>query len=412
MLFLVAQTFFLLLVATIVGVAAGWLIWGGPKRTTTSTASVESVAKLTAELEQSQADVESRSADVARLRRKLKRAVEELERHATQLESAEEQICALSSGGFTGATFADTSTTDAELAGLRSRLAEAEAALASATAEVERLRAEHAAVSDQLRFAQARAEALETELHSLRQAAATDDERSGSAARRSAELESQLADAQTVIRDATARVTYLEQQALLWQNEADRLQAVLDEGSSSHSQELTDLHQQLINVQRDHETAASALRLDASNSRLRADAAADQLARLQQEFRLVQERSHSLMEANRAALADIDRQLAATHSTLNDSNPKAAPLPIAEVPHDENEVGLEALPGITPGLIDHLHELGVGSLADVASWSPDDVARIAAWLPENPGVISANNWVEAAQTLLAGGVAAGVANGG
>ena len=167
-------------------------------------------------------------------------------------------------------------------------------------------------------------------------------------------------------------------------------------------------------MQNEHEATAAALRMEASNHRLRADAAAEQLLHIQQEVRGVQERSSAHLEATRTVMADLDRQLAATHSTLNDANPKSvAPSGHQGAGDDQTNAGLmgnvssgsglEGLPGITSGLIDHLHELGVSSLADIARWSPDDVARITAWLPENPGVIAEYNWVETARSLLARG---------
>ncbi len=418
MLFLVAQTFFLLVVATVIGVAAGWLIWGGSKRSGTDTTSAD-MSTLTTELETARSDVEARGADVARLRRKLKRAVEELERHANQLEASEAQVALLSSGAGAAEMMSDPAAasamaaTNAELAELRAQLTQTQAAHASVTDELARLRSEHASVSDQLRFAEARAEALESELHDVRSLTSGDGERAAAAVRRAAELEHELDEAHTVIRDATARVTYLEQQALLWQNEADRLQAVLDDGSMAQAHHVEELNARLVSVQHEHEATAVELRMEASNHRLRADAAAEQLLRIQREVRGLQERSSAHLEATRTVMADLDRQLAATHSSLNDANPKPfASSGSVGATGDQTDAramgnvapasGLESLPGITAGLIDHLHELGVSSLADIARWSPDDVARISAWLPENPAVIAEHNWVEAARLLLAG----------
>ena len=419
MLFLVAQTFFLLVVATVIGVAAGWLIWGGSKRSGPAAGSAE-ISTLTTELETARSDVEARGADVARLRRKLKRAVEELERHANQLEASEAQVALLSSGAGVAEMMSDPAAagalaaTNAELVDLRTQLAQTQAAHASVTDELARLRMEHASVSDQLRFAEARAEALDSELHEVRSLASGDGERAAAALRRAGELEHELDEAHTVIRDATARVTYLEQQALLWQNEADRLQAILDDGTTAQANHVAELNAQLVSAQNEHETTAVALRTEASNHRLRADAAAEQLLRIQQEVRGLQERSSAHLEATRTVMADLDRQLAATHSTLNAASPNAAATSGNTGAGDDQTdaglmgnvssgTGLESLPGITPVLIHHLGELGVSSLADIARWSPDDVARITEWLPENPGVIAEYNWVEMARSLLARG---------
>lgn len=419
MLFLVAQTFFLLVVATVIGVAAGWLIWGGSKRSGTDTPSVD-ISTLTTELETARSDAEARGADVARLRRKLKRAVEELERHANQLEASEAQVALLSSGAGSADMMSDpaaasaVAATDAELAELselRAQLTQTQAAHASVTDELARLGREHASVNDQLRSAEARAEALESELHDVRSLTSGDGDRAAAAVRRAAELEHELDEAQTTIRDATNRVAYLEQQALLWQNEADRLQAVLDDGSMAQARHVEELNARLVSVQHEHEATAVALRMEASNHRLRADAAAEQLLRMRGEVRGLQERSSAHLEATRTVMADLDRQLAATHSSLNDANPKPIASSGGTATGDQTDVratgnvaptpGLDSLPGITAGLIDHLHELGVSSLADIARWSPDDVARISALLPESPAVIDEHNWVEAARSLLA-----------
>lgn len=99
-------------------------------------------------------------------------------------------------------------------------------------------------------------------------------------------------------------------------------------------------------------------------------------------------------------MADLDRQLAAAHATLSDGAPQrvAEPSSVALDP-----AGLLALPGMTEQLVEHLHDLGVDSLTEVSRWSPDDIARIAAWLPEHPDVITANDWVVSARALLSGG---------
>lgn len=412
MLFLVAQTFFLLVVATVVGVAAGWLIWGGSKRSGPTAAVSSPATSLTAELESSQAEIDARTADVARLRRKLKRAVEELERHALQLEAAEEHIAALSSGQplsvvptVLGSPESSSVVGAEELAAIQSQLADTKAAHGSVTDELVRVRTEHAAVSDQLRSAETRAEGLETGMRELRLSTTDDRARASEAAKRVAELELELGEARNTIRDSTARSAYLEQQALLWQNEADRLQAVLDAGSIAQAHEVNELKDRLLAVQRDHGVRVEELSHEVSKHRGRADASAERLVRLQSEMQTFRERSQAYLEASRSMMADLDRQLAAPGATLNDgASAPNAPTSEREVMGDsEQGGGLESLPGVTTGVLRHLRELGVSSLAEVARWTPDDVVRISSWLPEAPGIIDEHNWVEAARSFLAKG---------
>ena len=396
--FLIAHTFVLLLVATAIGLIAGWLVWGGNVRVDHPDSADDTASS--AELVALRSEVDARTGDVARLRRKLKRAVEELESHATQLDAAEERIATLTSSVESGTTrVVEDPELVAEIASLRDQLAFDRAAHVEATAELEQFRVAHAEVLEELRVAEVRSATLDDELASARaQLGGLED---GVAAREQVGvLERNLHEAQALIRDAGERVTYLERQALLWQNEADRLQATIDESAAAEAQRIESSQREVQALLRAHETALASLRMEASSSRLRADAAADHLGRLQREFRAVQERSSAHLESTRSAMADLDRKLAAAHATLNDGNPSTFTEP---APSEPDPTGLLGLPGMTEGLAQHLHELGVSSIADVADWSSDDVERIAAWLPENPDVITANDWVASARSLLAGG---------
>ncbi len=395
--FLIAHTFVLLLIATALGLVAGWLIWGGNTRAEQSAVAATSTS---GELEAARSELDARTGDVARLRRKLKRAVEELEIHATQLDEAEDRIAALTSSADGGAPqLVEDPELMAEVAALGEQLAFDRAAHHDVTSALADLRAEHEDVLHQLRAAEARSAELDEDLGAARAQLVGVEEGQGARAQL-AVLEGELHEARTLIRDAAERVTYLERQALLWQNEADRLQGAIDENAAAEAQRLETSEREIQALLREHETALASLRMDASSSRLRADAAAEHLSRLQQEFRAVQERSFVHLETTRSAMADLDRQLAAAHSTLRDGVPTMVPEQSSAAP---DSAGLLALPGMTAQLVDHLHELGVQSLIDVSRWSTDDVARIAAWLPEHPDVITANDWVVSAQALLSDG---------
>lgn len=407
MLFLVAQTFVLLVLATIIGLAAGWLIWGGAARTAEVPSTTE-VTALSAELVTARDEAENRANDVARLRRKLKRAVEELEHHAVQLESAEEKIAALTAANADGVALpVPDPAVHADLAEARQALGDTEQAHVAALAELEGLGVEHSNLRDQVRFAEARIAALEEELAARHEENAGDVHAATAANAHAASLDRELNEAHTVLREAAERVTYLEQQALLWQNEADRLQGVVDQSAAHVEAERAEQEQARHDLARQHETTVATLRMEASSGRLRTDAAAEHLARLQRELRTVTERSASHLESTKTALADLERQVAVAHSTLNDTNPP----PVNTGPGDVDLVGLGSLPGMTASILASLHELGVSSLVDVAGWSDGDVARISAWLPEDPDVIAANDWVGAARGLLATGSVVGSSNG-
>ena len=403
--FLIAHSFVLLLIATAVGLVAGWLIWGGNLRVVHAVAATTSTSGEVATL---QSELDARTSDVARLRRKLKRAVEELESNATELDAAEERIAALtSSPEGVAPKLVEGPELTADVAALRDQLAVDRAAHFDATTALESLRLDHDDLLQQLRAAEVRSAELEDDLGVARSQLVGVEE-GGAAREQLTVVEGELRDAQTLIRDAAERVSYLERQALLWQNEADRLQAAIDENAAAEAQRLEASEREIQVLVREHETALASLRMEASSSRLRADAAAEHLGRLQREFRSVQERSSAHLETTRAAMADLDRQLAMAHATLSDAAPQTVAEPASSVP---NPTDVLALPGMTDELARHLRELGVHSLTDISRWSPDDVSRIAAWLPEHPDVITANGWVESARALLAGGSVASTLSG-
>lgn len=74
---------------------------------------------------------------------------------------------------------------------------------------------------------------------------------------------------------------------------------------------------------------------------------------------------------------------------------------IAEVEQD-NANDLARLKGVGPKLISQLNSLGVISLAQVASWSDEDIDRIDAQLGRFRGRIRRDQWVDQARLLTAG----------
>lgn len=77
--------------------------------------------------------------------------------------------------------------------------------------------------------------------------------------------------------------------------------------------------------------------------------------------------------------------------------------PAAKVSIPDN---LELLKGVGPKVNNMLKGLGITSFAQVASWTPADVAEIDGKLGAFAGRISRDNWIDQAQLLVAGDVAA------
>lgn len=100
--------------------------------------------------------------------------------------------------------------------------------------------------------------------------------------------------------------------------------------------------------------------------------------------------------------------------------PKTAPKPVAAkakaeaapkakaakaAPKTSIPDNLELIKGLGPKVNNMLKALGVTSFAQVASWTPADVAEIDGKLGAFAGRITRDNWVEQAQLLAAGDVA-------
>jgi predicted flap endonuclease-1-like 5' DNA nuclease len=77
--------------------------------------------------------------------------------------------------------------------------------------------------------------------------------------------------------------------------------------------------------------------------------------------------------------------------------------PAAKVSIPDN---LELLKGVGPKVNNMLKGLGIASFAQVASWTAADVAEIDGKLGAFAGRISRDNWIDQAQLLVAGDVAA------
>lgn len=79
----------------------------------------------------------------------------------------------------------------------------------------------------------------------------------------------------------------------------------------------------------------------------------------------------------------------------------AKPAPKAAIPDN-----LELIKGLGPKVNNMLKALGITSFAQVASWTADDVAEMDGKLGAFAGRITRDNWIDQAQLLAAGDVAA------
>jgi predicted flap endonuclease-1-like 5' DNA nuclease len=104
------------------------------------------------------------------------------------------------------------------------------------------------------------------------------------------------------------------------------------------------------------------------------------------------------------ALIDAPRVIAPTPPTLPVAEPEAvptaepAPAPVSPTSGDD----LTRIKGLGPKLAALLGELGVTRFAQIAAWTPEEIARIDAKLGRFAGRIVRDQWVEQAKLLAAG----------
>ncbi|MBW2525028.1 MAG: hypothetical protein JRI23_12670, partial [Deltaproteobacteria bacterium] len=92
-----------------------------------------------------------------------------------------------------------------------------------------------------------------------------------------------------------------------------------------------------------------------------------------------------------AELARRDDKIAALESELAEMATKGPP------PPDD----LRRIRGIGPKFETRLHELGIRRFAQIAGWTPKDVAAMAEQLKIHPRRIENNGWVQSARSLVA-----------
>lgn len=166
----------------------------------------------------------------------------------------------------------------------------------------------------------------------------------------------------------------------------------LDERATKAEAEAAQLQAELASARSDTESQMSALHVELSDARLRADAAHEALQELTQEFvgfREISQRQQSTVQS----LSDrLDR----ARSTLGGRQPPPSPGPKHGT--DAASDDLSALPGITPTLLAHLSEFGVSSYAEIGRWGTSDIERYESLL-DIPGVITTNQWPTVARAM-------------
>jgi chromosome segregation ATPase len=385
--FLIAQTLIFLLLAMVVGVVAGWMLFGGR-----STKLAESEAEQQV-LEAEMADVREllgqREADVTRLRGKLRLAATELEKRANQVSGARRAHAELS-GQFDDMHLR---LADAEAERLRLQtladdavnnptLWASEAANRNVEAAISAKAAEHKADLAQLAEThEASLAGLEKQhLERVNQLTKDVEEKEQSIV----DLRKQLVDAQDDQSDNEGKIEELNQRADAAETETVR---VLNESKKLETQLRQDLQQREIEL---------------SSTRLRTESARNELGVITTELADFRKRNTELLQDSHARLSGLTGRIETAHSILSGQNRKASPVSSAPgfVATDEADE-LLVLPGMTPEIAKHLRELDVKSLADVASWTDADVKQYENWLPDHPGIVGTNDWVGRARNAIA-----------
>ncbi len=398
MLFLSFQIFFLLLIAGAIGVFCGWLLFAKPSKAKASdydadgaagdTGSVGSlsqfagvpeerhrqvVGELEDELENARVLLDSREADVARLRGKLKKAVTELDRKVEQLRSERDLVEAL-----------------------RGDLADAQEVIDSGRPALEDSASQHLITPQPT-------SSHPVDLQSLITARSSE----GSDDPTAVELTSAAVEAASAeVAAARSEMNRLVEEA---EHAAFRLQLserALDDArtrASDAERAVEDFRSELVRTRTESAEKISALELEASNSRLRADAATMELQELEQQLLDIQMANARLLEQTTSTIGAAKSHIQAARVSLTGQTPMASDRTREDLQQRDDEleispVGLEALPGATPELINQLRELGVEQLADIASWNSGDLERFQAWMPE--ASIELATWPAEAHQLL------------
>ncbi len=295
-------------------------------------------AQLREELDQLSARLETREADVVRLKAKLRKAVEEIEKRTALAQAAR-----------------------AELVEHQQRLAQSQ--VATSTNEG----------SERDDFAPVGTRFTSAEIDELVQA------RTASLQIQTSQLERRTALIQSRAEEAEARVVALKA-------EAARQQAETDAAFAKAEQESAD--------------RILALEVDLASARQRTNMATQELMGFGTEISAIRDTNAKHLQSVHETMRDLQHRLDTAKAALagrSISAVKSATVPATTSLSDST---LMVLPGMTVSVVDSLAELGIFTLADVASWTNEDVDHIQSLLPENPDIVERNGWVAVAQRSL------------
>ena len=163
--------------------------------------------------------------------------------------------------------------------------------------------------------------------------------------------------------------------------------------------EVSALRTSLASLERQSEGRLAALELDLTSARLRARAASKELSDFSTELKSLRDANATFVETTQTTMQDLQTRLDGATSALSG---RSGHDPVAEAPRSQASLyELVSLPGMSHELSAQLRDIGVQSVTDIAGWTADDVERFQAWLPDHPGVIARNAWVDVAKSLVA-----------
>ncbi len=107
------------------------------------------------------------------------------------------------------------------------------------------------------------------------------------------------------------------------------------------------------------------------------------------------------LEAERTRASDLERTLETRVMPLPDDLRDLSEIPLA---HNDNDAtdrdDLKRIKGVGPILEQTLNELGIYRLTQIADLSDEEIERIATALPQFPGRIERDRWIEQARQLV------------
>jgi predicted flap endonuclease-1-like 5' DNA nuclease len=385
--FLIAQTLIFLLLAMVIGVIAGWMLFGG--RSTKLAESEAEQQVLEAEMADVREMLGQREADVTRLRGKLRLAATELEKRANQVSGARRAHAELSG------QFDD----------MHLRLADAEA---------ERLRlqtlADDAVNNPTLWASEAANRNVEAALSAkdsdhrveIAEIAASHEEKLRDLEQANA---SRLERLQTVVDEKESAIVELQKQLVVVQDERSDFEDKFHE----LGQRVDTAETETVRVLTESKNLEARLRQDIqqreielSSARLRSESARNELGAITMELVEFRKRNTELLQDSHNRLSGLTGRVETAHSILSGQSGQSKKSPAANQGMvSESSDDLLVLPGMTAEIASHLRELEVKSLADVASWTDADIKQYETWLPDHPGIISANDWVSRARSAIA-----------